>query len=151
MTTRFFLTLSITFFSITAFSQAVDPGDDQEAPVGEVAPENQTDSTKVYPFAEVSAEYPGGMEALYRDMSNELVYPKKARKAEIQGTVFVQFVIERDGSMSNIKVVRGVDPETLDKEAIRVISKLKPWKPAMQNGKTVRVQYNLPFKFVLTD
>ena len=149
MSKRFLFTLGILFIGLSIFGQAEEPGD--TAPVGEVNPSTQIDSTTVYPYAEVAAEYVGGTEALYRDLSSELEYPKKARKAEIQGVVFVQFIVERDGSVSNIKVIRGVEPETLDKEAVRVVSKLKRWKPAMQNGKTVRMQFNLPIRFQLTD
>jgi len=64
------------------------------------------------------------------------------------GTVFVTFVIEKDGSISNARILR-VKLESLDKEALRAVSKLQKWKPGMQNGKLVRVQYNLPIKFTL--
>ena len=73
-------------------------------------------------------------------------YPQIALENGVQGKVFVQFVVEKDGSVSNIKVVRGVDA-SLDKEAVRVVSVMPKWKPGKQRGKAVRVAYTLPIAF----
>ena len=75
-------------------------------------------------------------------------YPATAQEKGIQGRVIIQFVVERDGSITEPKVVRGVDPD-LDKEALRVISIMPNWKPGMQKGKAVRVKYTLPVAYRL--
>lgn len=79
-------------------------------------------------------------------ISKHVKYPQIALENGVQGKVFVQFVVEKDGSVSNIKVVRGVDA-SLDKEAVRVVSVMPKWKPGKQRGKAVRVAYTLPIAF----
>ncbi len=97
---------------------------------------------------ESAPEFPGGIEAFYRFLNKNTHYPLQAQKNGTQGKVIVQFVVERDGSLTDLKVVRGLG-DGCDEEAIRVV-KLSPlWKPGMQNGKPVRVQYNVPITFTL--
>lgn len=99
-------------------------------------------------FAEKMPEYVGGMEAMYSFLKNELQYPEVARNNNIQGTVLLEFVIERDGSVSNVKPLVSLYPEC-DAEAIRVVKKMPKWKPGEQMGKPVRCYFNLPIRFTL--
>ena len=102
----------------------------------------------VYTVVEQMPEYPGGQEALVQYMMNNIKYPENAGKNGIQGTVFVTFVVGKDGSISNAKVLRGVDKE-LDEEALRVINGMPNWKPGKEKGKPVKVQFNLPVAYKL--
>ena len=79
-------------------------------------------------------------------MSRYIKYPTKAIESKIQGRVIVQFVVNKDGSISNAKIVRSVDPD-LDKEALRVINSMPQWKPGMQKGEPVSVKYTVPIVF----
>lgn len=107
---------------------------------------DNSDSDKVYMVCEKMPEYPGGSAQLHADVKSLLKYPKKARKKKIEGRVIVQFVIEKDGSIGEVKVVRGKDSE-LDKEAVRIIKNLKPFTPGMMGDTPVRVWYSLPIDF----
>jgi TonB family protein len=93
-------------------------------------------------------KYPGGNKALYAFMGENIKYPQDAKEKGIQGTVYVSFVIEKDGSVSHVKILRGVS-KSLDSEAMRVVKTMPNWEPGTQRGKAVRVQYNLPIKFTL--
>ena len=103
----------------------------------------------IFEVVEQMPEFPnGGMAGLMQYLSQNIRYPEAAKKAGKQGRVTVQFVVEKDGSISNVSTLRGVEPD-LDKEAIRVISEMPKWKPAMQRGETVRVRYTVPVMFRL--
>ena len=91
-------------------------------------------------------EFPGGRHALMTYIASNLKYPPDARKKLMSGTVFVQFFIEKDGSVSHAKVIEGVCP-SINTEALRVINSMPKWKPGIENGKPVRVQFTLPIKF----
>jgi TonB family protein len=108
------------------------------------------DDDPVFTVVEEMPEYPGGKKALYAFMGENIKYPEDAKKKGTAGTVFVTFVIEKDGKVSGVKLLRGVS-ESLDKEALRVVSSMPAWKPGKQKGKAVRVQYNLPIKFSLNN
>ena len=97
---------------------------------------------------EVMPEYPGGPNALVKYVQNNLKYPESAKKNKQEGRVFVGFVVEKDGSISNVSVMRGVCEE-LDNEAVRVVKTLPKFTPGMHGGKPVRVQYTLPIAFKL--
>ena len=113
--------------------------------VEEEEPEEQT----IFEVVEQMPEFPnGGMAGLMQYLSKNIKYPTIAQENGTQGRVTVQFVINRDGSIVDAKVLRGVDPY-LDKEAIRVISSMPKWKPGMQRGKAVRVKYTVPVMFRL--
>ena len=108
-------------------------------------PEEQT----IFEVVEQMPEFPnGGMAGLMQYLSKNIKYPTIAQENGTQGRVTVQFVVNRDGSIVDAKVLRGVDPY-LDKEAIRVISSMPKWKPGMQRGKAVRVKYTVPVMFRL--
>jgi len=92
--------------------------------------------------------FPGGNEALMKWLSKNLKYPASAQENGIQGRVLVQFVVNKDGSIVEPKVLRSVDP-ALDKEALRVVSTMPKWQPGKQRGKTVRVRFTLPVTFRL--
>lgn len=83
-------------------------------------------------------------------MQSNLRYPEKAIESGIHGRVLVRFVVEMDGSVSNVEIRNSVSP-ALDSEAIRVVTAMPKWNPGMQNGKPVRVYFNLPINFALTD
>lgn len=106
------------------------------------------DDEKVFFAVEQQAEFPGGMAAMYKFIQKNLKYPAYARRMGIEGNVFVIFLVERDGSISNIKIHRGINAD-LDKEALRIISLFPNWKPGMQNGKAVKSQFVLPVPFKL--
>jgi protein TonB len=99
-------------------------------------------------FVDEMPEPMGGIDALYAFLKSNLRYPQIARDNGIQGQVLVGFVIERDGSISNVKVDASVFPD-LDQEAIRVVKLMPNWKPGKQGGKTVRCSYQLPIRFIL--
>lgn len=93
-------------------------------------------------------EFPGGQEALYKFISDNILYPKDARENDIKGKVVVQFIVEKDGSVQNVEVVSGVHP-LLDEEALRVVKLLPSFKPGMVNGEPVQVRMKLPITFNL--
>ena len=116
---------------------------------GEVeAPAQESPADDAFDVVEQMPEYPGGPKALMEFLNNNVQYPAEAEKAGIQGRVIATFVVEKDGSISNAKVVKSVDP-LLDAEALRVIGAMPNWKPGMQNGKVVRVKYTVPLSFHL--
>ena len=112
------------------------------------APQAVVSDDQTFSVVEQMPEYPGGMRAGLEFMARNLRYPTKAREAGKQGRVIVQFVVRKDGSLSDFKVLRPVDP-WLDAEAIRVISTMPKWKPGMQEGKPVSVKFTLPVTFML--
>lgn len=111
-------------------------------------PPKQEEQNKVFDVVEQQPQYPGGMGALNQWLGSNIKYPVMAAENGIEGRVVVQFVVERDGSVSGVHVVRGVDP-SLDKEATRVVSAMPKWIPGKQNGSAVRVKYTVPVTFRL--
>ena len=93
-------------------------------------------------------EFPGGMSALMQYLEANLWYPKEAKDNHVFGTVYVSFVVECDGSVKNVRVLRGVS-KALDEAAVEVISNMPKWSPGMAGGVPVRVSYNLPVRFTL--
>lgn len=119
-----------------------DIGDLNNMIVGE-----DTTSTP-YAVVEQMPEFPGGEAALQRYLHNSVKYPNIAMENGIQGKVYVGFVVERNGSISNVRIARGVDA-SLDKEAMRVVRMMPKWIPGKQNGEPVRVSFTAPINFVL--
>ena len=111
-------------------------------------PEPKPEVEKVFDVVEQMPSFPGGPSALMEWLSNNVKYPVAAQENGVQGRVVVSFVVERDGSITDVKVVRGVDP-SLDKEASRVVRAMPRWIPGKQNGSAVRVKYNVPVAFRL--
>lgn len=103
---------------------------------------------EVFVFVENQAGFPGGEKARMQYFAKHITYPELAKENDIQGTVFLKFIVEKDGSISNVTVVRGIGGGC-DEEAMRVIREMPKWTPAKQRGKPVRVWYNMPIKFTL--
>ena len=106
------------------------------------------EETKVFDVVEQMPSFPGGDAELMKFLSSHIKYPVVAEENGIQGRVIATFVVERDGSISDVKVVKSVDP-SLDKEAIRVLKSMPKWIPGKQNGSAVRVKYTVPVTFRL--
>ena len=100
----------------------------------------------VYVVVEQVAEFPGGEEALYKYLKDNIVYPNIARQTGIEGKVYIRFVVEKDGSISNVKVMRDIGGGC-GEEAMRVVKSMPKWKPAKQQTRTVRSEFNLPVNF----
>ena len=105
-------------------------------------------TNKVFDVVEVMPSFPGGQGALMSYLNSHTKYPVVAQENGVQGRVTVSFVVERDGSITDVHVVRSVDP-SLDREAARVISSMPNWQPGKQNGSAVRVKFNVPVQFKL--
>ena len=105
-------------------------------------------ATKVFEVVEEMPSFPGGQGALMQYLASNIKYPVVAQENGVQGRVIVSFVVERDGSISDVKVARSVDP-SLDREAQRVVKSMPKWKPGKQNGSAVRVKYTVPVVFRL--
>ena len=106
------------------------------------------EETKVFDVVEQMPSFPGGPSALFEYLSKNIKYPVVAEENGIQGRVIVTFVVERDGSITDVRVVKSVDP-SLDKEAQRVVKSMPRWIPGKQNGSAVRVKYTVPVTFRL--
>ncbi|MBR4566075.1 MAG: energy transducer TonB [Prevotella sp.] len=111
--------------------------------------EGQGGEIKVFEVVEQMPEFPGGYTAMMSWLNRNIRYPSIAEKNGIQGRVVCTFVVERDGSITDIQVARSVDP-SLDKEAIRVLKLMPKWSPGRQNGAPVRVKYTVPLTFSLS-
>lgn len=108
----------------------------------------QTDSSRIFVDYEENAQFPGGDMACKKWMQEHIKYPEGCRSDSIQGRVVVSFIVERDGSLDSIKVVRSPDP-ALSEEAIRLVSEMPRWKPARYYNKTIRSRFFLPVIFRL--
>lgn len=123
-------------------------GTDVVAEKIEVAKEITQPEEPVFQAVEQMPTFPGGVEEMMKFLSKNTVYPASAQENGIQGTVYVSFVVDKNGRIADVKVVRGVDPE-LDKEAVRVAKSMPAWIAGKQNGVAVRVAFTMPVKFVL--
>ena len=132
-----FAILILLTISINVYSQNIDTTDTIKK-----------DNEPIFSIAEEPAQFPGGDEALFKFIQENTKYPIEAIKNNISGIVYVQFVVEKDGSISDIKVVRGIGGGC-DEEAVRVITKMPNWIPAKQKGIPVRSFYIIPIIFVL--
>ena len=117
---------------------------------GKKEPEGTPDPNKAYDVVDEMPQFPGGPYALFEFISKNIQYPKEAEDANLQGRVIVSFVVEKDGSVSNAKVVRPIDP-LLDAEALRVVNSMPKWIPGKQNGEAIRIKYTVPVTFRLED
>ncbi len=113
-----------------------------------IAQEVPKEEEKVFDVVEQMPSFPGGQEALFAYLSKNIKYPVVAEENGVQGRVIVTFVVERDGSITDVKVVKSVDP-SLDKEAARVVRAMPHWIPGKQNGSAVRVKFTVPVTFTL--
>ena len=115
---------------------------------GDSANKIEGDSVRIYDVVEQMPSFPGGTQALVEYLSKHIKYPVVAEEKRIQGRVIVTFVVERDGSVTDVRVAKSVHA-FLDKEAVRVVSGMPRWIPGKQNGKAIRVRYTVPVTFGL--
>lgn len=132
---------------VLEINDAADETPNREFNINDLDYGPEDTSDEIIPFmpSEDMPVFPGNVQ---KWITQRVRYPQLAAEAGIQGKVYIQFVVEKNGSVSNIKVVRGVD-ELLDKEALRVISEMPKWTPGKQRGKAVRVSYTMPITFKL--
>ena len=131
----------------------VNTEDDKESEVVIAAPVEvpveEEEEEVVFVIVEKMPEFPGGQQALFKYLSENVKYPVIAQENGIQGRVICQFVVNKDGSIVDVEVVRSGGDPSLDKEAVRVIKTMPKWKPGKQRGKPVRVKYTVPVNFKL--
>lgn len=126
----------------------VDQKTEIQAYIPPVFEEEAVHEQEIFIVVEDPPSFPGGDEARIRFLSENIRYPQMARESGIQGTVFVTFVVERDGSVTDVRILRGIGGGC-DEEAIRVIKAMPKWNPGKQRGRPVRVQFNMPIRFTL--
>lgn len=108
----------------------------------------ESENSDVFTIVEEMPSFPGGENARNRFLAENIIYPSKARNAGIQGMAYISFIIDKDGNVTNVKVLRGIGGGC-DEEAVRVVELMPQWKPGKQNGKNVRVLFNMPIEFRL--
>jgi periplasmic protein TonB len=113
-----------------------------------IADEEEIEEMEIFTVVESMPEFPGGDAARMKFLQDNIKYPQLARESGIQGTVFVTFVVEVDGSVTDVRVLRGIGGGC-DEEAVRVIKQMPSWVPGRQRGQPVRVQFNMPIRFTL--
>ena len=130
----------------------IDAEADEDTEIEEYIPveveEEEVEEAQIFMVVESMPEFPGGEPELQKFLYQNIKYPQMAKESGIQGRVFVTFVVEKDGSVTDVRVLRGIGGGC-DEEAIRVVQKMPKWKAGKQRGKPVRVQFNLPIKFTL--
>ena len=138
-----------------AIEEYIAQSDFDLGPVG--VPDGEVSAPSIVPepvaepfrdFAEVMPEYEGGLEAMMKFLQKKIHYPRVPRQMQIEGTVYVRFLVNGDGSVSDVEVIRGIHPDC-DREAMRVIAMLPSWKGGSHNGRPVSVRMVLPIKFEL--
>ena len=144
------ITLLFTFFSNSIQGQTVSTTQKSSVSQDSIGLYDGTgsDSELICWGLEEMPEYPGGLKAMFNFIGENIKYPKQAIEDSIHGKVFINFVVEKDGQLSNIRVLRGIGGGC-DKEAIRVVKLMPNWISGKQRGKSVRVSYVLPLKFEL--
>jgi len=131
--------------------EIMDTEMDQDAMVdysNMVIEEETRDEGEIFMIVEEMPEFPGGTAELQKYLATSVRYPVIAQENGVQGRVYIQFVINQNGEVTNAVVLRGVDP-SLDKEALRVVQAMPKWKPGKQRNRPVRVSYTVPINFVL--
>ncbi len=141
------IVLSLFIFILglnTCFSQG---NEDSNTTIIPVESSQESDAVNFY-VIEQKPEFPGGEKAFYKYLAENIKYPEEAKKNKIEGTVWVEFIINKKGKIKNVKVIRSANP-VLDKEAVRVIKSMPDWKPGKQHGKYVNVKFQAPISFKL--
>jgi protein TonB len=130
----------------------IDVEADEETEAEEYVPpveeEEEEEDNQIFTVVEDNPEFKGGQAALMKFLAKNITYPQMAKETGIQGTVYVRFVVEKDGHVSQVKIARGIGGGC-DEEAMRVVKMMPKWKAGRQRGKAVRVNFTLPVKFVL--
>ena len=144
--------LNVVEDNVETESIEINTEDDKEevviaAPIE--APEEEEEEEVIFVVVESMPEFPGGQQALFKYINENVKYPVIAQENGIQGRVICQFVVNKDGSIVDIEVVRSGGDPSLDKEAVRVIKSMPKWKPGKQRGKPVRVKFTVPINFKL--
>ncbi|HMN06086.1 MAG TPA: energy transducer TonB [Flavobacteriales bacterium] len=143
MERRSTLLVAALLLCIAAFGQAIDT-----LQLSRSIDENDADAVYELPMLQEMPEFPGGMEALYRYLGENIHYPDLAVQEGAEGKVFVQFVIGKDGTIQDVQVIRGVRPD-LDAEAMRGVQEMPAWSPGRLDGERVKVRFTLPVSFKL--
>ncbi|MEM1134976.1 MAG: TonB family protein [Bacteroidota bacterium] len=134
-------------------SSAVEEGIEKVEKKAENLNENtyvdEATGTLVYTFAEESPSFEGGESEMMKYLRKNLKYPKDATRAGAEGTAYVSFVVDEDGSIRNSEIARPTENKSLDEEAVRVVSSMPNWIPGKQNGENVAVKYTIPITFKL--
>lgn len=128
----------------------VDMDDDTEMEeyIPIIEEEEEIFEEEIFLVVEEMPSFPGGEAAMYKYIGKNIEYPRMAKESGISGRVFVTFVVEKDGAVTDVQILRGIGGGC-DEEAVRVIKSMPNWKPGKQRGKAVRVQYRMPIKFTL--
>lgn len=128
----------------------IDSEADEDTEIKIMEVEEEVYEDEIFTVVEQMPEFPGGTQALYKYIQENVKYPQVAKEAGIQGTVYLSFVVEKDGNITDIKILRGIPGGRMcDDEAVRVVKTMPNWKPGKQRGKPVKVSYTLPVKFTL--
>ncbi|HTD40604.1 MAG TPA: energy transducer TonB [Mucilaginibacter sp.] len=156
MKKTFITIIALAAFTIAKAQQSTPKNGDPnveitiDAPIKTDAPDTSSvNRSKIFTAVEMEPSFPGGVDRFYQFLQYNVKYPAEAVKYKVQGKVFISFVVERDGSLTDIKILRGIG-SGCDEEAVRVVSISPKWKPGIQNGRPVRVQYTMPISFTLT-
>jgi len=134
--------------------KVVDTGPETQEGTGDVVftepvkADTGEDPNQIFLVVEQPPEFPGGMQALYTYLNKTMRYPAQARRMGIEGSVYVSFVVDAEGKINDVQVIKGIGAGC-DEEAKRVVSLLPPWKPGKQRGRPVKVRFTLPIKFKL--
>ena len=136
-----------TVFSLCFLGQNAI-GQNEEEPIIIMEEEPGPMEEEIFIIVEEMPEFPGGQAEMYKYLQENITYPKEAKEKGAQGTVYVSFIVEKDGKISTVKILRSVH-ELLDQEAVRVVSEMPQWTPGKQRQKNVRVEMKLPIKFSL--
>ena len=136
------LILILNLLVITSFAQNIDLDNEEDDTID--------DDYACIPYIEFMPEYTGGDSALLNFIIDNTKYPKIAREKNIEGIVYMNFIVEVDGSITDVKVLRGVC-KSIDAESIRVTKLMPKWKPALQGNRAVRSSMNIPIRFVIND
>jgi TonB family protein len=145
--------LAIVFFFPAGSAKLPAQDNPQQSTLKEsrtVSQAGEDSNDKVFEVVETMPSYPGGMDAMIQYLVANIKYPEEAKKNKITGTVFVTFIVEKDGSINKVKILQGIGAGC-DEEAMRVVAGMPKWSPGLDKGKPVRVMFNLPIKFSLDD
>ncbi len=145
------LSILLTLGLNTAIAQAkiTEPGSSNSPEIKPDIQEPQAIQPEIFAYVEQMPEFKGGQTALVNYLSTNIKYPETARAEGKEGKVFVKFIVNEDGSISDVIIVRSSGNNTLDTEAKRVVTSMPNWKPGKQNGKAVKTFFNLPIVFRL--
>jgi protein TonB len=138
--------LLLFFFIVNAITSRAQKSNDPLEPIIKEPTADTTPRNNLYNNVEHEPSFPGGLDKLYKYLTKNLKYPLVAKENNIKGKVFVTFVVEKKGSLTNVKILRSLSQET-DAEALRLIHNSPKWHPGIRHGRPVRVQYSLPIVF----